>query len=114
MSSYHWNTDSFKFKNNKILPNSFRMLIIGKSNSGKILLLLKLILEEYFDFERLIICSKSLFQTEYKILIKGLESHSHLSQIKEFFNQQNEIKDYEKAIEILAKDNKNKSKVIVL
>ena len=107
---YHWDQDSFKFKNNPLLPNSFRMLIVGPSNSGKTHLLLKLILEEYFDFERLIICSKSLFQTEYKILVKGLESHLHLSQIKEFFNQQKEIREYEKAIVLLAENNKKRIK----
>ena len=90
------------------------MLIVGPSNSGKTCLLLRLLLENYFDFERLIICSQSLFQPEYRILIKALESNLHLSQIKEFFNQQSNITDYEKAIDILGKANKNKNKIKVL
>ena len=112
--SYHWIKDSFAVNNNPIIPKSFRMLIVGQSASGKIHLLLHMILENYFDFDRLIICSQSLFQPEYKILIKCLESQLHLSQIKEFFNQQSNISDYEKAIDILAKENKHKNKVKIL
>ena len=77
--AYHWNKESFNFNNNPLIPKSFRMLIVGPSASGKTHLLLHMILEKIFDFDRLIICSQSLFQPEYKILIKCLESQLHLS-----------------------------------
>ena len=109
-----WKKDSLIFNNNPIFPSSLRMVIIGHSNCGKTYRLLQMILDEFFEFERIIICSQSLFQTDYQILIKCLQAKLHLSQIKEFFKEQTNINNYEKAIDQLAKNNKNKSKIEII
>lgn len=73
-------------KNSKILPNSIRGCIIGKSGCGKTNLLMNLLLnkfcnEDYLDYTNLIIFSKSLHQPQYQILIKGIETNLSKKQI---------------------------------
>lgn len=68
-----------KRNNSKILPQSIRACIIGKSGCGKTNLLLNLLLnkfsnDDYLDYDNLFIFSKSLHQPLYQILISGLEN----------------------------------------
>ena len=51
------------------------MAIIGRSGLGKTKLLFKFLLENYFDFDKVIFASPSLTQTEYEIIIKSLQKN---------------------------------------
>ena len=63
------------FDHNPNLPNSFRMLIIGSSGSGKSILLLQLLLEPNFiDYTNLIIYSPTKSQALYQILEQGFSN----------------------------------------
>jgi type IV secretory pathway VirB4 component len=54
MSLPIWNKNKIYF-NNKILPNNFRMLIVGSSGCGKNVLLMKMLLKDGFiDYNNLI------------------------------------------------------------
>lgn len=65
--------------NNKILPNSIRACIIGKSGCGKTNTLMNLLLEnaldnkEYLDYNNLYIFSTTLEQPAYEVLKEGFE-----------------------------------------
>ena len=51
-----WNRDIDRFNHNPNIPESFRMLIVGPSNSGKTVLLNKILLTpNYLDYNNLII-----------------------------------------------------------
>jgi GTPase SAR1 family protein len=67
---YKWKDDNKnKQKNHFVFPSpSLRCLIIGRSNCGKTSLLLKLLLENFIDFNNLFLYSKSTHQPEYKLL----------------------------------------------
>ena len=54
------------------IPDSFRMLIVGKSGSGKTAILLRMLLEPgLLDYNKLFVFGRSLHQPEYKILKAG-------------------------------------------
>ena len=73
-SDYAWSCDELERKNSPLLPSSIRGLIIGKSNCGKITLLLNLLLQpNWLDYNHLYVFGRSLHQMEYKILRKGFE-----------------------------------------
>ena len=64
-----WNQNIIRFNHNPIIPDSFRMLIVGPSNCGKTVLLLKMLLTpEYLDYENLIIFSKTIDQPKFNPL----------------------------------------------
>ena len=61
-------------QNNSLLPSSLRGLIVGRSNCGKTILLLNLLLQkDWLDYNNLLIFGNSLHQEEYQILKKGFE-----------------------------------------
>ena len=87
------------FFNKDPFPNDkLRLLIIGNSGSGKTKLFFKLLLNNYLDFKKLVFCSPSLSQKEYEVIIKCLENKLSIDQIRVIFEQQNDIKDIDKAI----------------
>ena len=58
-----WNEDTLTRNHSKYLPESFRAVIIGKSNCGKTSLLLNLLLDPgWLDYNSLYIVGNSLFQ----------------------------------------------------
>ena len=60
--------------NSPLLPSNVRGLIVGKSNSGKTVLLLNLLLkEDWLDYNNLLVFGNSLHQDEYQIIKKGFE-----------------------------------------
>ena len=60
--------------NSLLLPSNVRGLIVGKSNSGKTVLLLNLLLkEDWLDYNNLLVFGNSLHQDEYQIIKKGFE-----------------------------------------
>ena len=72
--NYFW--ESKKNRNHaKCFPDSFRMLIVGKSGSGKTAIMLRMLLEpELLDYNKLFVFGRSLHQPEYKILESGFEN----------------------------------------
>src|SRR5208283_1498945 len=100
-----WNKSKVVYKHNNVFPQKpLRCLIIGSSGSNKISLLLKLIIEDYFDFDRLFIASTSVFQDEYQILIGSYKYGLTNKHIRRLFENQYEINNYKKAIPIIARN----------
>ena len=100
----YWNK-KIVYQHNNVFPQKpIRCLIIGSSGSGKTSLLLKLIIEDYIDFDRLFIASASVFQDEYQILIESYKYGLKNKHIRKIFENQNEINHYKKAIQIIARN----------
>ena len=80
---------SQKRNNSLFLPSSLRGLIVGRSNSGKTVLLLNLLLRDgWLDYNNLLIFGNSLHQDEYQILKKGFEKKLSKEQILNLFKNQ--------------------------
>ena len=76
-------------EHNPLLPSSLRGLIIGRSNSGKTVLLLNLLLRDrWLDYNNLLVFGNSLHQEEYQIIKKGFERGLGKDQILNVFNNQ--------------------------
>ena len=76
-------------QNSPLLPASLRGLIVGRSNSGKTILLLNLLLrKDWLDYNNLLIFGNSLHQDEYQILKKGFEKKLGKEQLLNLFNNQ--------------------------
>ena len=60
-------------QHHNLFPRNLRVLIVGKSNSGKSTLLYNLLLKPWIDYENLIVFGKSLHQNEYQIIKTGFE-----------------------------------------
>ena len=87
-----WKNDKTTF-NNKLLPSSLRLLIIGQTNCGKSFLLLRLLIENYLDYDNLVLYTPSLHQIEYQILVKSLQGGLSNENIMSVFQNQDEIDD---------------------
>ena len=60
--------------NNPLLPSNIRGLMAGKSNCGKTVLLLNLLLKEgWLDYNHLLVFGNSLHKTEYRIIEEGFK-----------------------------------------
>ena len=88
---YKWKDDNKnKQKNHFVFPSpSLRCLIIGRSNCGKTSLLLKLLLENFIDFNDLFLYSKSTHQPEYKLLKNAFDKGYNKSEIIDLFSNGN-------------------------
>jgi len=91
---YTWRSGT-KRKNSELFPETFRCLIIGESNAGKSCLLFKLLLENYLDYNYLIVVGDSLYQENYKILKQMLESGYSPEHTRRFFEIQEKVKSCE-------------------
>ena len=84
---------SHKRFNNPLLPSSLRGLIVGRSNSGKTVLLLNLLLRDgWLDYNNLLVFGNSLHQEEYQIIKKGYDRNLGKKQVFNLFNNQDQIK----------------------
>jgi len=86
------------------------MLMVGKSGRGKTTYLLRLIMENIVDTNRLFFFTPSIHQVEYQIFIKALQAGLTFSHIKDIFLLQNEIHDYEYWIKEVSKRLKKSEK----
>lgn len=76
-----------------LLPQNIRAILIGKSGSGKSVLLNHLLLTPgILDYNNLIVYGKTLFQKEYQIIKKCFDKQFSKEQIKVLFDNQNEVK----------------------
>lgn len=86
-----WNNNKIIFKN-KILPNNFRMLIVGSSGCGKNVLMLKMLIEEDFlDYDNLIFYSTTINQIELQIFKFALENGLTKKAIRNIFDNQDKL-----------------------
>ena len=102
---YSYNEEQ-KFYNKEPFPSQLRMIIIGRSGCEKTKLLFKLLLENYFNLDRLVFVSPSLDQIEYDVIIKSLQKGLSINQIRTIFEQQQHITDINIALDIIS-NNKN-------
>ena len=80
---------SSKRKNSPLLPSSVRGLIVGRSNCGKTVLLLNLLLrDDWLDFNNLLVFGNSLHQDEYQVMKKGFDMKLSKQQIANIFKNQ--------------------------
>ena len=87
-----WNKVTTKRFNHPLLPRSIRGIIVGKSDCGKMTLLLNLLLRPgWLDYDNLCVFGKSLFQPEYRILKKAFEENLPKECILRLFNMRDEI-----------------------
>ena len=75
-----------------LLPASIRGLIVGKSNCGKTVLLLNLLLkDDWLDYNNLLVFGNSLHQPEYRVIKEGLSKGLSKNQILNIFENQHMI-----------------------
>ena len=75
--------------NNLLLPSNVRGLIVGRSNCGKTVLLLNLLLnDDWLDYNNLLVFGNSLHQKEYKVVKQGFEMKLSKNQISNLFENQ--------------------------
>ena len=102
------------FHNKHPFPSQLRCCILGSSGSGKTKLLFRLLLDGTLDYDKLVFCSPSLQQKEYQIIIYGLKSGLHPSQVLKFFEIQEDVDEYKKALDTIVEKLEKKFKVEVL
>ena len=79
-------------ENSPLLPSSIRGLIVGRSNSGKTVLLYNLLLKDgWLDYDNLLVFGNSLFQPEYEIIKAGFENNLGKKQILGIFENQDQL-----------------------
>ena len=84
--------NSLKRENNPLLPSSLRGLIVGRSNSGKTVLLQNLLLRNgWLDYDNLLVFGNSLHQEEYQIIKRGFEMRLGKEQLLNLFRNQEHV-----------------------
>ena len=94
ISKYIWRCDDKVEKNHSdIFPRDIRAVIVGKSGSGKTILLMHLLLEaDILDYDTLTVCGNSLHQSEYKVLNVGFSNGFSKNQVRTLFEQQAKLR----------------------
>lgn len=85
---------------------------MGSSGSGKTKLLIRYLLDGTLDYERLVLCSPSLKQPEYQVLIKGLNAGLSRAQVAKLFAVQRSVSDVDKALAYVKSIKKPKEDVV--
>ena len=69
IAAYLWRENgSIKKNHYSILPRNIRAIIVGKSGCGKTTFITHLLLEpDIIDYNKLMVCGRSLHQPEYKV-----------------------------------------------
>ena len=82
------------------------MCVVGESGCGKTSLILRMLLDNTLDYNKLIICSPSLYQDEYQFIIKSFKNGLDKHHILKYFEHQNELQNI--AIDIIIKQIANR------
>ena len=69
------------------------MCVVGESGSGKTALILRMLLDNTLDYNKLIICSPNLYQDEYQVIIKAFKSGLDRHHILKYFEHQKQLQD---------------------
>jgi hypothetical protein len=72
------------------------------AGSGKTTLLIRHLLDGTYDYNKLVICSPSLMQDSYQIVILGYQHGLHREHIQKLFEVQNNVTDYKGAIKTIS------------
>ena len=81
-------------ENSFLLPKSIRGVVCGKSACGKTSLVTYLLLHpDLLDYEKLVICARSLHQPEYTVIRRAIDKKFSKNQIRTLFEMQREIQD---------------------
>ena len=96
-------SEKINYNNNHLFPNIYRCLVVGESGNVKTVLINRLLLTNMLQFDILYIYSPSIRQKEYEIFIKGINNGLELQHILGLYNEQNKIKNFDYAIELLSK-----------
>ena len=94
VATYAWRDDGSSIKKNHsfLLPRDVRAIIVGKSGFGKTTLLTSLLLEpDMMDYEKLMVCGKSLHQPEYRAMQLGFNKGLSKNQIRKIFKRQDDV-----------------------
>ena len=87
-----WDSGSIKRKHSIWLPSSVRAIIVGKSGFGKTTLLTSLLLDpDLMDYEKLVVCGKSLHQPEYRVMELGFDRGLSKNQVRRLFREQEQV-----------------------
>ena len=95
MNSEFKSSSQIKFEHQENIPNNFRMLIIGETNSGKTNLLLRMILkDDFLDLNNLVIFSSTTHQLEYQLVFHGFNNNLSKRIIQEIFYLSGKFEQY--------------------
>ena len=84
--------DSITKNHSPILPRNVRAIIVGKSGCGKTTFLTWLLLEpNLMDYDKLMVCGRSLHQPEYELMHKGFDKGLSKNQVRELFAVHDDI-----------------------
>ena len=95
IATYTWHDDGSTRKNHTfLLPSNVRLIIVGKSGCGKTTVMTHLLMApDVMDYNKLLVCGRSLHQPEYKIMQQGFSRGLSKDQVASFFwNQRNHDK----------------------
>ena len=93
MASYTWRDDGTIKKNHcSLLPRSVRAIVVGKSGCGKTTFVTSLLLKPtVMDYNKLMVCGRSLHQPEYQVVRAGFDKGLSKNQVRELFRMQDSI-----------------------
>jgi hypothetical protein len=88
----HWTRNKIKFNHDPSIPNNFRCIVVGSSNSGKTFRVFNMLLRPGFiDYDTLHIFSPTLYQDEYKLLISSFQNKLNKEDIIKCFENQEKL-----------------------
>ena len=93
IATYAWRGDGSIKKNHcSLLPRNVRAIIVGKSGCGKTTFVTSLLLEpDMMDYNKLMMCGRSLHQPEYEVMRTGFDKGLSKNQVRTLFRKQDEI-----------------------
>ena len=103
--------EKYSFNNDACLSKTFRICIIGSSGVGKTNLILDLLIKRcpihktfFLDYNVLVICSPSISQMKYQAMIKGFNKGLNKDQLYQLYQERENIKNLDKALEEMKND----------
>lgn len=95
--------EQIKYDNHPYFPNHYRMLVVGESGGGKTVLINRLLITNMLDWDILYLYTPSILQASYQVLINAINAGLTASQIMGIYAEQENIDDFNKAINEMSK-----------